>query len=296
MIQVSVPLKLILFGEHFGVSGFPMTAVPLDYQFHLELKKINGSDVIHPQIDHKYHETLLADLTLVKKRLYISQGFEVSFRSEIPPGMGAGVSAAWSGALVEALSTAISIDEASKLQLIEQLELSHHGQISGMDHQVIFHRQGIMMKDKVIEQFFDIRASELSKNMYILVGQPPNESTRAMVQAFQQDFSFEDLTDEDRNALIHSDETFLDILESGDRDEFINFINFFGRRLEAFGVVPEESMIDFEEFRVAGGGAKICGAGGKTGGFGLGLCVYDDENFVRDFWAERGVEVERFLK
>ena len=129
----SAPTKLLLFGEHAAVYGYPALGIPLPWKLHVSLSK---SKRMEWEIAPKYHSQLnpiLENLNSIFPE--IESHFRISVKSDAPIGMGFGSS----GALCVALTRAISTD--LKLKLTNQeiwlrahlLETHFHAHPSGVD-------------------------------------------------------------------------------------------------------------------------------------------------------------------
>lgn len=113
------PAKLLLFGEHAAVYGYPAIGVPLPW-------KIKVSLIPGEQID-----PLFDSLKNLFPDLLDSPPLEIKIESDIPIGMGFGSSGALCVALARALGTSLTGSEI--WEKAHQLEKQFHSSPSGID-------------------------------------------------------------------------------------------------------------------------------------------------------------------
>jgi mevalonate kinase len=170
-ISASAPGKVILFGEHAVVYGYPAIAVPVH---HVEAKavvtpQIKGpSGKIHidaPQVGVdadldrlSQNDPLGAAVRGALDMLNVQQppAFKLRITSTIPLAAGLGSGAAVSVAIVRAVSAFLgrpfSDDQVSALAF--EVEKLHHGTPSGIDNTVVTHAKPVyFVKDAPIQTF-----------------------------------------------------------------------------------------------------------------------------------------------
>ena len=275
-INVKVPCKCILFGEHLALIGKPTLAIPLSgapFELNMESKQSSKLDIQFEQDSPEFPAAMLKnDIQLLNKlRPIKNQALKINIQSNLPPGAGAGISAAWSVAIVKALYP--NLDEKTSLEMLQVLEDSHHGKASGIDHLTIWQSAPVLLengKAKVLSK--KILSPKIREHFRIWVSGVPKESTAEMVKISQKNMS--DLSNEidalmDKKALIEN-------LQKERINELIEGINQYGKVLEKLGVVSQKTKAKLDMLRTQGFGAKVSGAGGLTDGSGLCLLVHSD--------------------
>lgn len=277
--HIRVPLKLILFGEHLIFYNSQALALPLGNHFlgltitpSQKLQLTSNTPLSTPQT-----QTLHQDISFVCTQLKIPLApVNIHLQSSIPPGYGAGLSAAWSVGLVKWLAP--DLDSKKQLELIQSLENQHHGTASGLDHHTIFTNSPTLYQpeSKTFHPVPLLDSPHLD-HLYLLHShQPPADSTKKMVQIFQKNF------DPQKNQLPEN--TIKDLAQSllSPSDQPLkDFINHYGQILETNKVTPNDFQTGATRFRNHGGAIKICGGGAQTGGFGLALAYHNNEIMIK---------------
>jgi mevalonate kinase len=274
MNTIYVPLKLIFFGEHLVLHGFEALAFPLQSKkFGLTYNE-QPKDSLEALPD-EIAQALLDDIHWIRKNYQtVHNKYSINIQSDIPPGYGAGVSAAWSVALVRLLIP----DTTQHLAALAHLENRHHGQASGLDHETIFF-DSVMVKQNQKTQllnpneFFSVA---LQNQTYGLISKsPPRESTKSMINIFAQEYETKKIPPLCTFAELQQ------IMRTHDTHKYYQCINTYGRVLEDAKVTPDRFGITAQKFRAEGGAIKICGAGARTGGFGLALAAHPDKTMIQ---------------
>ncbi len=168
-MQTSAPGKIILFGEHAVVYGFPAIAAPVSSLRTYAAIRPNppgqsGLRIVLPTaVDTLVitREALDESLALtVDKTLKVLSASEpdvtIEITSTIPIASGLGSGAAVAAALSRAICMALdrSIDNDTLNELVYEIERIHHGQPSGIDNTVIIYEQTIyFVRGQPIERF-----------------------------------------------------------------------------------------------------------------------------------------------
>jgi mevalonate kinase len=168
-MQTSAPGKIILFGEHAVVYGFPAIAAPVSSLRTYAAIRPNPPGltglriVLSTAVDVLVitRESLDESLALtVDKTLKVLSTSEpdatIEITSNIPIASGLGSGAAVSAALSRAICMALdrSIDNDTLNALVYEVERIHHGQPSGIDNTVIVYEQTIyFVRGQPIERF-----------------------------------------------------------------------------------------------------------------------------------------------
>jgi mevalonate kinase len=168
-MQTSAPGKIILFGEHAVVYGFPAIAAPVSSLRTYAAIRPNppgqtGLRIVLPTaVDalviprEALDESLALTIDKTLKALSASEpDVTIEITSNIPIASGLGSGAAVSAALSRAICMALgqSIDNDTLNALVYEVERIHHGQPSGIDNTVIVYEQTIyFVRGQPIERF-----------------------------------------------------------------------------------------------------------------------------------------------
>lgn len=161
-VIASAPGKIILFGEHAVVYGFPAIAVPLtavqvtvsataaspgsgivvhaaELERTLSLASVSPDD---PLYDALVYPVQLALQTL---RYYSTPDLYLTVHSTIPIASGLGSGAALAAALIRAVYAALGqpIDDDTLNPLVYEVEKRHHGTPSGIDNTTIVYARPV---------------------------------------------------------------------------------------------------------------------------------------------------------
>lgn len=144
--------KLLLFGEHAAVYGFPAIGLPLPSKLTITVSTYNDS--LNEDSDWQYENVAPAHIPavneLVKKLQILIPDFQtiktgkMTIASDIIPGVGLGSSAALCVALVKAvvgLFPYLEVDPRQIWNWAHQCEYIFHGSPSGIDTGLAFHER-----------------------------------------------------------------------------------------------------------------------------------------------------------
>lgn len=131
--------KLLLFGEHCAVYGYPACGLTLDMVMQVSLVRSgdpsrSGNSWILPPLPPEISAQIDAFLA-GSRRLFPDEtewGGAIQVESDIPVGLGFGSSAAWCAAFVSAMSEGKS-DLVARWKLAHEAEAFFHGTPSGID-------------------------------------------------------------------------------------------------------------------------------------------------------------------
>lgn len=196
-MQTSAPGKIILFGEHAVVYGFPAIAAPVSSlrtyaTIHPNPPGQTGLRIVLPtavDVMVVTREALDESLALtVDKTLKVLSAAEpdvtIEITSNIPIASGLGSGAAVSAALSRAICMALnrSIDNDQLNALVYDIERIHHGQPSGIDNTVIVYEQTIyFVRGQPIERF------HVGAPLHLLIGDTGQAaSTKVAVSAVRE--------------------------------------------------------------------------------------------------------------
>ncbi|MAS34297.1 MAG: mevalonate kinase [Anaerolineaceae bacterium] len=168
MSTFSAPAKIILFGEHAVVYGYPAIAVPFS--------SLRATATLKPNARHESGLFITADDPNIKLQLndqnlshpliFMAHALlkavdcdtppnvTVALNSHIPIASGLGSGAAIAAVLGRALYAAINhpLSDAELNQIVFEIEKQHHGTPSGIDNTVIVHEQAVyFVRDQPIQ-------------------------------------------------------------------------------------------------------------------------------------------------
>ena len=222
-------------------------------------------------------------------------GVAVTIASRIPSGAGCGSSAALGVAVVAALSAALGLpaDDMAIARATLAVERAQHGRPSGVDVEAVlhggihwFHRgeDGLLRREGI-----RLGSSGLSAFRLFHSGAPA-ETTGAMVQLVRERERDDPLAVRDALATIDAATRQLRVaLAEEDGDSVVALVRRCETALESLGVVPPQVASAIRAIERDGGGAKVSGAGGRTGaGAGLVLVVHPDPGWHARFAPPRG--------
>jgi len=309
----SAPAKTILLGEHWVVHGGRALAAAVGLYAHVSCRVKPGEDVWVYSKNLGVAENLsscdrlcnLAAAARYIEKRYGRVGAECHIRSDIPPGVGLGSSAAvavaFSAAYLCLASGAPLTDKEIVSRAAFEAEKVAHGNPSGIDNTVstyggiVLYRRG--SGPRVL--------SVVGGGMIAVVDSGVERSTRSAVEMFAKELSVfpRDLR---QHFLLFNDMLVgyaVDALRKGDYRTLGKLFNMAHGLLKAMGVSSVVLDTIVEELRVRGAyGAKLSGAG--LGGVVIAsaerdvmsrLAVWAEERGLKFFKASfpvRGVHVE----
>ncbi len=151
--------KIILFGEHSAVYGYPAIAVPLKQLRITAFTEESENDIIEEE-DAEKKAKLQQSLDTARKMLGITKKFRLKLVSEIPIGAGLGSSAALNVALVRALKQDVSAEKTAEAAY--EMEKIYHGTPSGIDTTVSSYEKPIYFIKGQKPEFIDVQHLELA--------------------------------------------------------------------------------------------------------------------------------------
>ncbi len=173
--------KLLLFGEHAVVHGFPALglSLPSHTNVRLSLPDQDIGNVPLPRSDHtELIHTLVSYMGKEAQALWRQFPWHVQIQSNVPMACGLGSSAALTGALARTLAQDAS--PQTIWHMAHQAEQHFHGQPSGVDTALAL-GNGLMAVTPVAHQLPELRSCAAGP-FAVVVGTVPRErSTRDLV-------------------------------------------------------------------------------------------------------------------
>lgn len=166
MIEATAPAKIILFGEHAVVYGYPAIAVPVSalrtrvqvrpaQQGELRLFAGTPPHLLDLESIPSLREAVVQTISRTAHACgHPEPILDVTVQSDIPIAGGLGSGAALSAALARAVSLFLQtkLDQSTLNQIVYEVEKIHHGTPSGIDNTVIVYEQAIFfVRDQPIE-------------------------------------------------------------------------------------------------------------------------------------------------
>lgn len=179
MQPVSAPAKIILFGEHAVVYGYPAIAVPVcDVRITAQIKPAEALRVVsldmhdHPLVVYPQLAGDDAVSTITRLALqYFDESpppITIEINSQIPVASGLGSGAALSAVIARALAAHFgkSLQPDTLNDMVFQTEKLHHGTPSGIDNTVIVYEKPVYFRRS---QPIEI-ISRIGKRLTFLIG------------------------------------------------------------------------------------------------------------------------------
>lgn len=306
MVSESAKSKIILIGEHAVIYGAKAIGIPCNAYSKVTIRSQKDKGILFCGVENSTlnDKAVLLDIAqhVLAKLGVRDVGLKIEVSCDVPPGLGFGLSASLSIAIVKALyrffSKEISRDEL--LQFVGELENLNHGNASGIDHSVIIQNQPILFQkstDSVeIKSIPGLLNKEIFQNCYLVNTGKPMESTKEMVEFVAQQFeksptNLQSIFDE----VSVLTPKVLAACENADYKELVNLINRAGILLEDLGVVSAKVKDFSRELRASGSAVKISGAGGKSdAGSGIALVFTKDKPLLKAMCEKYSFEVLDF--
>lgn len=160
MEEITVPAKLILFGEHAVVYGEPAIAVPMtaykaritwdfkDAGYGLRISAPYLSNDLMVVLDDELSPHALvraAQLALRVAGVTQAPDLHLHLRSNIPLGRNLGSGASVATAIIKGLLTALQVDASLETinEQVYEIEKLHHGTPSGIDNTVVVYEKPV---------------------------------------------------------------------------------------------------------------------------------------------------------
>ncbi len=216
-ITYTAPGKIILFGEHAVVYGYPALAIAIDRRAKCTVSSYSSDeDVVlstnlYPgktflvSCKESFPSSLQAILFLIKKLIDNFQSnlpLQIDISSSIPSSSGLGSSAAVSVALTNSLSTFLggnySLEDVNKIAF--EAEKIQHGQPSGIDNNISTYGGSILYQNGLMEQ---ITIDDFS-GFWVIANSMIERNTKDIVANVQKNYKRKQEKTEEIFHLIHS--------------------------------------------------------------------------------------------
>ncbi|MBI4036159.1 mevalonate kinase [Candidatus Daviesbacteria bacterium] len=294
MIKFSAPGKIHLLGEHSVVYGKPALIAAVNLRLTVTIQNAKAT-YIDPTVE-KYGIRKIVE-SIVKKAFKIKHipPYKLEISSQLPIGAGLGSSAASSAAYITALLSFLKIKWDLNLinNLAYEAERVFHGNPSGGDNSTVVFGGLIWFRKedpslKLIQPLQLTIPTQLAKNFVLINTGTPKETTLEMVTLVKNLYKKRpNLVEKfltNQESLVRQ---LLNVIKECNEKEFIKIIKAGEQNLESIGVVSPLVKPIIRKIEQAGGAAKICGAGGKTGPTGILLAYHQDksklENIAKSF-------------
>ena len=268
------PGKVILFGEHAVVYGWPAVAVPvLDVQATAAVEDAlprSGITIVADDLKRTFNLfdaprddplRVIVSATLSRLGVGMRVDLTITVSSTIPIARGMGSGAAVSTAIVRALAQHVGswLTSRAVSDLVFETEKIYHGTPSGIDNTVIaFGKPVYFVKDKTVDIFW------VGEPFQLVIGDtgitsPTRVAVRDVRAAWEQDRERYGEIFEEIGTLAHMGR---EAIESGDAEVMGRLMNANQKLLRLLGVSSPELEGLIEAARQGGAwGAKLSGAG-----------------------------------
>lgn len=262
MMTFSAPGKIHLLGEHAVVYGKPALLTTINLRVSVTISKGTNTHPLKKTIE-----------PIIKKALKIKSipSYRLSISSQIPIGAGLGSSAAISASYIAALLSFLKINWDLNLinELTYEAEKVFHGNPSGADNSTVVFGPSFSIPPKLAKNFILINTGQPKETTKEMVAHVKNLSQKKpkLVERFL----------ENQQRLVKQLPL---ILKEAKEKEFIKVIRAGEANLESIGVCSNNVAKVIRRIEQAGGAAKICGGGGRTGPTGVLLCYHPNPSIL----------------
>jgi mevalonate kinase len=180
--------KLLLFGEHAVVQGFPALGLTLPLRTRVWLSHANdtltGSDVPRSTPAHtQLIQTLVPYMGDRARAVWQQRDWHAHIQSDVPQGRGLGSSAALTGAVARTFAQGIqpSVSPRTLWRMAHQAERKYHGHPSGVDTALAL-GSGLIAVTPVQDGLPHLRACVASPFALVVGTLPRDKETYGLVQ------------------------------------------------------------------------------------------------------------------
>lgn len=291
MIQVFVPGKIHLIGEHFVVFGKPAILAPINLGINAEISGSAVKEILGiVQYDNAIKKLQSIIEREIKNRFKIKEipNYRIELDIKIPLGSGLGSSASLCAVFTIGLLKFLKIDHTDQdvFEIALEGEKIFHGNPSGGDLAAVLSKNLILFrkdaKDLKTITPLQFKIHKNFKKLILIDSGKPVESTSDMVSlvSLQAQRGNLDKIFDSQESLANE---MLQVLKAGDEDKFEEILTWAEVNLEKLGVVGKNAQAIIRQIENIRGGAKITGAGGVKKGSGMILAFHKDLNKLIKF-------------
>lgn len=300
-ITVTAPGKVILFGEHAVVYGYPaiVSAVDRTMNISMDYEPKKALEFFRGILKNIQHYSVIELMNVINETHNAHSSLRID--SQIPVGCGMGSSAASAAALSAMVLCVTKLSHSKKKinELAYAIEMKMHNTPSGVDNTIVCYGgllQFIRKNGKIEMQH--LPEVTIPTHLWIVNTGIPDESTAEMVQYVREkrernskkiDKYFQKI------GLIS--EKCLKQMQINARPMNISELIYENEQLlEKLGVVSQKTIRFIREIEKLGGSAKISGAGGKKNASGIVMVYHSDSEKFRSYMNKTEFEYFPFVQ
>jgi mevalonate kinase len=292
-INISVPGKIILSGEHAVVYGFPAILAAVDRRLLVGIEKSNKFEVVPA----KATDIVRRAMKIVGKKFREEDlgKLKVSLGSQIPIGCGMGSSAAFAVGITAGIFELLN--QPGNLATINgcayEIEKKQHGNPSGGDNTISAYG-GFLWYRKEAEglRISSHLTTKLFPDIFLINSGKPEETTGEMVTRVKSLYLNSPLKIEKTFKEIEATTRgFLRFLLNEESLDIRELIRINERLLEDLGVVSPTTRALIRKIEEIGGAAKISGAGGIKKNSGIVLVFHSQPEALLSFAKKKNLDI-----
>ena len=293
----SAPAKIILFGEHSVLYGYPSLGLSLTKGVNVQMRAGEGrvftnfSNNLHTAVE----SSTSSPLPLVRKALGpIFDTLDVDITFEVPVSAGLGSSAALATALIRANLTKNKkvADPAEILRQAMTVEDVAHGKSSGLDPAICVHG-GLVFFQRTSEDDFTVKQLKLKESFHLVVGVYGSHggTSRRIKAVTELREIYPSAVDSAMQTLGHCADWGISAMKTGDLYSAGHAMNLAHGVLSGMGLVGQMVEQLTRAARHEGAyGAKMSGSGGEGGAVIALVPDIQTGNQVSTRWRELSAE------
>lgn len=287
-LSITAPGKVILFGEHAVVYGYPAIATAVHQKIHISMQTITPYRQVF--YDLCEHISQFSIETILEKIQHHCLDIRLHIKSNIPQGSGMGSSAACAVALsaLVRVKAGLSFSKKAINRMAYAMEKHAHSTPSGVDNTVSCY--GGMIKFQKIHEAMKMLKNKVPQisDFWIIHTGSPKETTKELLTLVHEKRNLhKDLFEKYFCRISEIVEYFLHLQQNFSSDELIPLIQENEKILERIGVVSPYTINLISEIDKLGGAAKISGAGGCSLASGIVLVYHPDTEKICQFMKQK---------
>lgn len=300
MIQVSIPGKIHLIGEHSVIYFKPAILASINLFLNAKICKSESKAILGlVQYDNAIKKMQLAIEKKTQEKFKVKEipNYTIEIdKTGIPIGSGLGTSASLSAAFAICLLKFLDVnyDNDDIFEIALEGEKIFHGNPSGGDLAAVLQDGMILFrkgKSKNKIKALNFKTPESLNKLLLINSGKPVETTAQMVKLVKEKYDNSPLQ---INRIFQSQgaltSRLIKILKKGDQEKYIKAIKKAEQNLEKMGVVGEIAKSIIKNIDDLGGAAKISGAGGIEKGSGMILAFHKDPKQLIKFANENKLD------